>query len=1039
MMNKLTALSQPINESEKKTTHKGGIATSDEKGTVHKGKYGNEYQGDEDDEDADKKKAKKVIKKANAPAEKRGRGRPAKGADKDGQVMKPDWSQFGAPKKDVKLKPWDKAKTTKHSLKDWIENLDNALNEGNYDGFKDAPMDKDHEYHIHSKGSQYGSDWAHNPKDVYHSVDDAKRVAGNMKKASNTQVKVTRHPRSKLAGPQGQLPESQGGLTATPMQGATAIKDATGKQVATAATPQAAAMMTKGEVTLNDPTKALGEEGGELQYEMYMSNGQTKRFMAPTKEAAVKKAKAAGAKSLIRLSKNFKAVGAPMRPQEMNERDDREDDEGYSRTKDSDDEWNNRNTQRQPSYPVKKQNPWKKTPAYDGGEELDEDDIFAGAKRVAGPGMNESVDWVTRCDRAISKAQKAHKAAPTPDTKAAVSAAMAAKRNKEKEMNSKPKDHSKLSQYNESQLNELSKDTLKSYSKKSQKDRDQVDDTPTYGKSDKAAKDKILKKRDTGMARAKEKMAEGKVSQLELDLKDTDFSDADFKKQYKKTRAEMKASMTPKKPADKKPTSKIKEEYGAQFSGNIDANDKMGRGVLGKKAKPHEDDAWESNLNNILTKRNARKDTKKPTSKIKESILRESHETMKHIINKFKHEVKNFVAGEELDNDLYEALFDYYCDMGEMPYGTAKARDGDPFEWVMNRFDRDVQGHDIPMDEAVRPENIPAVQRKQAGQNFPARLDQVNANDSRSHLPNLKAAGSKLNADPFGFGPSSNPVQFEGWTKQLDSLLAEGMNVVANTGLGDAPDSVTVAATDEDAQQLLDLVKSAGLGMFANTNPDQSQAMSTAPADDGSGGEANIEVVDDHDDMLSLIRRMSGQGNAAPTTTSAEEEPQQQESQECAGCSEGNCQTHNDQVVDEEDEEPGDEYDAQGNLKQGGGYDAGGHQTSQGAENAADEADYHSEVDEEDNYPSQKEREDHEEESRQSDGLDEEKEEVEEGLANEADQTFEADIDFMQNVISGGLNGKKRTQSVGNPVTVAASPMRESTNLLADWKKLSGL
>lgn len=68
-------------------------------------------------------------------------------------------------------------------------------------------------------------------------------------------------------------------------------------------------------------------------------------------------------------------------------------------------------------------------------------------------------------------------------------------------------------------------------------------------------------------------------------------------------------------------------------------------------------------------------------------------ETMQHIISRFKHEVKNFVKGDDLDTDLYHALYDYYSDHGEIPYGIAKARDGDPYEWVTQRFDRDVNDY----------------------------------------------------------------------------------------------------------------------------------------------------------------------------------------------------------------------------------------------------------------------------------------------------------------------------------------------------------
>jgi len=71
-------------------------------------------------------------------------------------------------------------------------------------------------------------------------------------------------------------------------------------------------------------------------------------------------------------------------------------------------------------------------------------------------------------------------------------------------------------------------------------------------------------------------------------------------------------------------------------------------------------------------------------------MLDEAGETMDHILNRFKHEVDQFEAGEEMDSDLYYALFDYYSDHGEIPYGIAKGRDGDPFEWVTQRLVQDL-------------------------------------------------------------------------------------------------------------------------------------------------------------------------------------------------------------------------------------------------------------------------------------------------------------------------------------------------------------
>jgi len=99
------------------------------------------------------------------------------------------------------------------------------------------------------------------------------------------------------------------------------------------------------------------------------------------------------------------------------------------------------------------------------------------------------------------------------------------------------------------------------------------------------------------------------------------------------------------------------------------------------------------------------------------TMVMENDNTMRHIVGKFKHEVKNFLAGDDLDSDLYHALFDYYSDHGEMPYGVAKGRDGDPYEWVTMRFDRDVHdyaGDNNPDVPALPATNMPTMPRQES-------------------------------------------------------------------------------------------------------------------------------------------------------------------------------------------------------------------------------------------------------------------------------------------------------------------------------------
>jgi hypothetical protein len=57
------------------------------------------------------------------------------------------------------------------------------------------------------------------------------------------------------------------------------------------------------------------------------------------------------------------------------------------------------------------------------------------------------------------------------------------------------------------------------------------------------------------------------------------------------------------------------------------------------------------------------------------------------IKDEFSSHVKSFTKTGNMSDELYSVLFDYYCLSGDMPYGVAKARDGDPIEWVCEEFE----------------------------------------------------------------------------------------------------------------------------------------------------------------------------------------------------------------------------------------------------------------------------------------------------------------------------------------------------------------
>lgn len=192
--------------------------------------------------------------------------------------------------------------------------------------------------------------------------------------------------------------------------------------------------------------------------------------------------------------------------------------------------------------------------------------------------------------------------------------------------------------------------------------------------------------------------------------KSKDFTgDDEDDKKSKKEPGEKKGRGRPKKAAGEKSSDSLpfskKNVVGHDLFGRVKAtaHDKIkskGTKIKGK-AQSHASNKNESKLaqrfNNVMEGR----------------MIDESGETLEHILNRFKHEVKNFEHGEELSDHLFDALFDYYCDNGEMPYGVAKARTGDPFEWITQRLDQELK-----TNEAFTPQQkmqIPAYQRKATG------------------------------------------------------------------------------------------------------------------------------------------------------------------------------------------------------------------------------------------------------------------------------------------------------------------------------------
>ena len=109
----------------------------------------------------------------------------------------------------------------------------------------------------------------------------------------------------------------------------------------------------------------------------------------------------------------------------------------------------------------------------------------------------------------------------------------------------------------------------------------------------------------------------------------------------------------------------------------------------------------------------------KAKKKVKEGMM---DDEVKSILMKHPKEFAKLRASEDImdiyGGPLYQELFEYFSNSGEMPYGTQKGRDGDPAQWMNDELD-DMGVFGQPEKMNVSPAdkrlNTPAFKRMKAG------------------------------------------------------------------------------------------------------------------------------------------------------------------------------------------------------------------------------------------------------------------------------------------------------------------------------------
>ena len=285
-------------------------------------------------------------------------------------------------------------------------------------------------------------------------------------------------------------------------------------------------------------------------------------------------------------------------------------------------------------------------------------------------------------------------------------------------------------------------------------------------------------------------------------------------------------------------------------------------------------------------------------------------------------------------------------------------------------------------------------------------------------------------------GTEMKDIQLESWEQQLNGLLTEGITVSSSQGQQGSPDSVSVTATEGDADALLSVLRNAGIGGFGAEPqaPEIGYGVAQGGEEEATGTgtepQPSPEVVGDDGDMLSMLKKMAGLGGGdaeVVAVSSGDEEGQDYEDEAGQEGGEEQAQTLEPATGGEESSEEDSEKEEtdEGNMFTGN--------LAKAREQGKEEAD----LDGDGDMEKVKEGEDTCNECgmvESSCGCSHDS--VEESFANEPGHgTAETELAKLKALLSMGndMHRVKQSQAMGNPVRVAES------DALSQWKKLSGI
>ncbi len=224
-------------------------------------------------------------------------------------------------------------------------------------------------------------------------------------------------------------------------------------------------------------------------------------------------------------------------------------------------------------------------------------------------------------------------------------------------------------------------------------------------------------------------------------------------------------------------------------------------------------------------------------------------ESLSAIARHYGKEMRDFATTGKLDDDLYDALYDYYFD--DMPYGVKKARTDDPYSWISDKLHAAIQSGEVEIKESnltvpaandvviEEPDTIMTPNNNFDDLNELARLAGLSVNETKSceltrtdeedveegnefskALADAKAAGKKEFTvsgktykvkESTGSAEASMTECYGGMSPVGSIEQQDNLSINASYNSTDNRKTVTVTAEGDKADVLMQMLKLAGM------------------------------------------------------------------------------------------------------------------------------------------------------------------------------------------------------------------------------------